>query len=409
MEKDIAALEIRSKSLNLVVGNALDNKVNVVSRIVRPLSVPLQNGMVIDSVSLSNDIKNILKIEDKIHNLQININEVSLVLPAFGLEVYNSQKSTNTISNTSKVDRIDISNALSLVRKEKIPNPNNFIADIIPNYFVIDGDKNFTEPPLGETSSSLSIDANIYTLPIGIVSELTKAVENAGVDIRRSIIAPIGASQLFSAYNFNYSTYILVDCGRKNTTLSFVGNNTVYSSVYFTFGVDDLVDRVVNVFNILRSDAEQLVNLYGYDERKSTLNPAIGHYKYNGESKPIFMEDLNKIVAGYFKDWLDYFKVSYADLMKPYNDIANDKKIVFIGEATKTNHFKKYINNFYGDRAEFPIIPSIGIQDSEFINCAGAILISSIYRGTLEDDIHGKINEVTREEEKEYKETKDEL
>src|SRR5574344_917559 len=114
MEKDIAALEIRSKSLNLVVGNALDNKVNVVSRIVRPLSVPLQNGMVIDSVSLSNDIKNILKIEDKIHNLQININEVSLVLPAFGLEVYNSQKSTNTISNTSKVDRIDISNALSL-------------------------------------------------------------------------------------------------------------------------------------------------------------------------------------------------------------------------------------------------------------------------------------------------------
>jgi len=412
MEKDIAALEIRSRNLTLVIGNVLDGKVNITNEIVRPLSVSLKDGEVLDSSSLTNDIKNILTIEDSKHNLKININEVSLVLPPYGLEVYNSQKSTTVISNASKIDRIDITNAISMLKKEKIPNQNNSIIDIIPNYFSIDGDKKFTEPPIGETSSQLLIDANIYSLPTNFVQDIMDAVQNAGVKIRRNVIASIAASQLFESYKYTLNTYVLVDCGRKTTGLSFVGNNVVYSASFFSFGLDDLIDNVANSFGILRSDAEQLINLYGLDTRKSQLNPAIIHGSINNNPTVFYQSDLNLIVNKYFQTWFSYFANCLDTLMKDYKEMLPGLNLVFIGEATKVNSFKEFLTKFLTSyTCNFPILPSIGILDSVYINCAGAILLSSIYRGSLEDDIKGQLSEVsrTKDSKEKYSETKDEL
>src|SRR5574344_13099 len=390
MENDIAALEIRSKTITLVIGNVQDDKVNITNSIIRPLSVALKDGEVLDGSSLTNDIKNMLTIEDKKHNVKINVNEVALVLPPYGLEVYNSQKSTTVISTSSKVD----------------------IIDIIPNYFSIDGDKVFTEPPLGETSSQLLVDANIYSLETNQVQDIMDAVENAGVKIRRNVIAPIGASQLFKAYKYTLNTYVLVDSGRKSTSLSFVGNNVVYASSFFSFGFDDLVDAVAGSFNLLHADAEELVNIYGYDGRKSILNPAIVTSTINNKPISFYLDDLNAIVVKYFQDYLTKFNECLTKLMSEYKDIMNNLNLVFIGENFKINGFKNYLIKFLNNYScNFPILPNIGIQDTCFVNCAGAILLSSSYRGTLEDDIKGRIKEINREDDKkdDYSETKDEL
>src|SRR5574344_271949 len=412
MEKDIAALEIRSKTITLVIGNVIDNKVNITNRVVRPLSVSLKDGEVLDSSSLTNDIKNMLTIEDSKHNLKINVNEVALVISPYGLEVYHSQKSTTVISNASKIDRIDITNAISMLKKEKIPNQNNSIIDIIPNYFSIDGDKRFTEPPLGETSSSLLIDANIYSLPTNFVQDIMDCVQNAGVKIRRNVISSIGASHLFEAYKYSLDTYVLVDCGRKTTILDFVGKNVVYNSSFFSFGLDDLIDQVTNQFGILRSDAEQLVYLYGLDYRKSALNPAICKGTVGGVPKSFYLEELNAIVIKYFQTWITYFNNCLDTLMSDYKDMLPGLNLVFIGENTKINYFKEFLNKFLTNfTCNVPILPSVGMQDSVYINCAGAILLSSIYRGSLEDDIKGQLTEVSRKTDDKhvYSETKDEL
>src|SRR5574344_367520 len=415
MEKDIAALEIRNKTAALVIGNVIDNKVNITNRIIRPLSVALKDGEVLDSGSLTNDIKNMLTIEDSKHNIKINVNEVTLVLPPYGLEVYHSQKSTTVISNTSQVDRIDITNAISMLKKEKIPNQNNSIIDIIPNYFSIDGDKKFTEPPLGETSTSLLIDANIYSLPTNFVQDIMDCVQNAGLKIRRNVIAPIGTSHLFETYKYSLDTYVLVDCGRKSTLLSFVGKNVVYASSFFSYGLDDLIDDVTNQFGILKADAEQLVYIYGLDYRKSELNPAICVGSVNGTSKKFFLEDLNAIVIKYYQKWINLFNNCMDTLMNDYKDMLPNLNVVFIGENTKINYFKEFLSKFLTNYVcNFPILPSIGMQDSVYINCAGAILLSFIFRGSLEDDIKGQLTEVSRkknddEHNSAYSETKDEL
>lgn len=409
MEKEIAALEIRSRSIVLVLGNVQNNKVNITSKVVRPLSVALKDGEVLDSSSLTNDIKNIMVIEDHNHNVKINVNEVALVLPPYGLEVYSSQKQTTVISSVSRIEKIDISNDLTMLKKEKIPNQNNSIIDIIPNYFLIDGNKKFTEPPLGETSSQILVDANIYSLNTNLVQDLMDAVVHAGLKIRRNVIAPIAASQLFANYKYSIETYVLVDSGRRTTSLSFVGNNVVYSSKYFSFGLDNLIDRVAQNFNLLKADAEELVNLYGYDDRKSTLNPAICKSIIDGKEVSFYQDDLNAIVVKYFQDFLTRFNDTLMDITKEYSEILKSLNLVFIGENFKIKGFKNYLNKFITTyTCNFPILPNVELQDSSLVNCAGAILLSSVYKGSLEDDIKGKIAEIKRDEDT-YSETKDEL
>lgn len=409
MEKEIAALEIRSRSIVLVLGNVQNNKVNITSKVVRPLSVALKDGEVLDSSSLTNDIKNIMVIEDHDHNVKINVNEVALVLPPYGLEVYSSQKQTTVISSASRIEKIDISNDLTMLKKEKIPNQNNSIIDIIPNYFLIDGNKKFTEPPLGETSSQILVDANIYSLNTNLVQDLMDAVVHAGLKIRRNVIAPIAASQLFANYKYSIETYVLVDSGRRTTSLSFVGNNVVYSSKYFSFGLDNLIDRVAQNFNLLKADAEELVNLYGYDDRKSALNPAICKSIIDGKEVSFYQDDLNAIVVKYFQDFLTRFNDTLMDITKEYSEILKSLNLVFIGENFKIKGFKNYLNKFITTyTCNFPILPNVELQDSSLVNCAGAILLSSVYKGSLEDDIKGKIAEIKRDEDT-YSETKDEL
>lgn len=409
MEKEIAALEIRSRSIVLVLGNVQNNKVNITSKVVRPLSVALKDGEVLDSSSLTNDIKNIMVIEDHNHNVKINVNEVALVLPPYGLEVYSSQKQTTVISSVSRIEKIDISNDLTMLKKEKIPNQNNSIIDIIPNYFLIDGNKKFTEPPLGETSSQILVDANIYSLNTNLVQDLMDAVVHAGLKIRRNVIAPIAASQLFANYKYSIETYVLVDSGRRTTSLSFVGNNVVYSSKYFSFGLDNLIDRVAQNFNLLKADAEELVNLYGYDDRKSTLNPVICKSIIDGKEVSFYQDDLNAIVVKYFQDFLTRFNDTLMDITKEYSEILKSLNLVFIGENFKIKGFKNYLNKFITTyTCNFPILPNVELQDSSLVNCAGAILLSSVYKGSLEDDIKGKIAEIKRDEDT-YSETKDEL
>lgn len=412
MEKDLAILEIRNKTVTLMVANTLNDKVNVVYRTIRSLSTSLKEGRVRDLQSLTNDVKSLLVVEDRKHNVRYNINEVVLVLEPYGLEVYNSRRQTNVISTNDKVDRIDISNALSMLKKDKIPNQNNVIVDIIPNNFITDGNARWKEPPLGETSTQLTVDANIYSLPQAMVQDIIAAVDAAGVKIRRSIIAPVATSNLLGYLNPDLKTYILVDSGHRSSFLSFVGNNVVYSSKYFSFSYDDLIEEVSQKFFISKTEAEDLVKLYGYDPLESQLNPAICK-SVNGEEKLNFYRtDLNEIITKYFRDWIDKFGNCLETLLSDYTqDVIHSLNLVFMGENFKINGFKDYLVQYLsGYTCIFPNVENVGLLDLNYLNCGAACYISSSYHGSLEDDIKTKFTEVKREERisnNKYPETED--
>jgi cell division ATPase FtsA len=422
-QKQIAALEISNKALKLVVGYVLEDKVNVLYATKRPLSVPFKDGDIFDLGNLSEDLSKIKVCESNIKNskLTFDINEVSLVLPSYGLNVYCTRKETNTISNVSKIDKIDISNVLALVKKEKLQSTNDILVDIIPNYFVIEGNQTYLEAPIGKTSSFVFVDANVYTLPRKMVTDMKTVLNNAGMKATKEIIAPIGISQYFKNLNFKHETYMLIDFGAKTTTISFIGKGTLYGSNFFSIGVEDLVDIFQNRFQITHEQAEEIKDVYGLDARKTSYSPTIASgIDVNGQQRNYGWDEIHQIAEQFLQTWVEYLRGSLENLYtnsKLSEEFAKTNPLVFIGEGTSLNGLKDYLlKHLTSNPLEMVNLNTIGASDDEYLNCIAAIYASTKNVGTIEEDRnfvnslsrekHESKQNVTRER---YDELKDEL
>lgn len=414
IEKNIAVLEIKNKSYKLVVGYLSDNKVEIIYKNTYPLSVFLREADIFNVTSLAEDLMKFKRIDDQEHKLKINLGEVVLIFPSYGLEVYNSIKVTNTISNISRVDKIDINNVVSMIRKQKIPNANNSLVDVIPNFFVTDGDKKFLEPPIGEISSQIAINANVYTLPTKMMFDMKKAVYEAGLKVKKEVIGPIGVSYMLSKKGFKYKTYVMIDVSARTTILTFVGDNAVFSSNYFNFGGDNLVDLVVNKMDCSIEKARELIDIYGLDLRNNRYNPSIFTSKMdeNGLKRSFTKEDLNDVISIYLDKWSEYLINALKTLLVTNGQLISSIPFVLNGEFSEINGLEEYIHNKFKDNP-FELLKSevVGCEDLSYLNCIGAIYYGSIYKGSLEDSNAKRVSNISRIELKkeEYSETKDEL
>ena len=138
MDKWTSVLEIKSNSAHLLIGYLLNDKIKVVYRKRKKLTTPLSSGDVLDAGQLSNDLHELVNIDDKELNFKYLAKDIILVLPPFGLEVYHSTKTTNCIDDGSKgISTIDVKNVKSLFTNEIVPGGSK-IVNIIPNYYQTD-------------------------------------------------------------------------------------------------------------------------------------------------------------------------------------------------------------------------------------------------------------------------------
>ena len=408
MEK-IATLEIENSSFRVTVGYLLDNKVDIIYRKVFPLTIPLNDFDIYDFESLANDLSVLKHLEDK--KLTIPVNEVVLIYPPYGLDVYTSTKETNTISDDSKITALDISNCLSIIKKERIPNPNNIMVDVIPNLFYLDNNVEIFQPPLDRFSSILRIKANIYTLPKKMIDDIKKVLSMIKIKVKKEVIAPVGTTYLLTSLHYNPIHYFLINFGERTTTVSLVSGRSVVSSTYFPTGIEHLVDRISLNFNIDKDVANKFKNILGLDERKSTFNPSIFQDNDGEFSKRINNEDLVNIVSSFLKEWVVSIKNAFSTL---FIDGANklNLPIVLTGEGSELNGLLGYLKRFFVDTS-ITIFKTntVGAIEPSWVNSIAAIYFTSVYKGSLADNEKNKVNEVSRIESKneDYSELKDTL
>lgn len=407
--EQIATLEIQNSSFRVTVGYMLDDKVDIIYRKVFPLSTVINDCDIFDFDSLASDLSVIQHLED--HKLKLSINEVTLIYPPYGLDVYTTQKGTNTISQDSKINDLDILNCLSLVKKERIPNPNNMLVDVIPNLFICDGNRQYQNPPLNEISTTLNIRANIYTLPKKLIEDLKKALALAKIKVKREVIAPVGASYLLTSINYEPIHYFLINFGERTTTVSVISYRHVLASSYIPLGSDHLTEKIAKEFNISNVEAERLKKIYGYDARKNSYNPDLCKDPTSVINKGYSKDELNTVVLSFMKEWIEYLKNTIDSFTQSKEDILAKFALAFIGNGCLINGFKDYIKRFFPhNKIDIITTNTVGAEEPGWVDSLGAIYFTSIYKGSLLDNQKNKIREVNREQgPEEYKETTDTL
>ena len=172
MKDPITALEISHKYLKIVFGYIKDNQVivNYVKKI--PLAHPLENGVIKDHASIVKELSKNNPVIDNDYHFNRLIDNAVLILPPYGLEIYETQQFTSVISPEKIVGEIDIRNIYSIIRNKKLPVDNELI-DIIPDSFCLDNGNRYAQAPIGKESSAITVHVKVHTLPRRINDEHT--------------------------------------------------------------------------------------------------------------------------------------------------------------------------------------------------------------------------------------------
>ena len=388
MRNEICVIEIKNKSIRLLIGYLLDDKVKIVYKTKRQLSVSLNDGDVLDIGSLSSDLQQISRIDDKELNFKYLVKEAILVIPSFGLEVYSNTQSTNTISNIGTIETVDIKNVHSLIEKLRIPNENNMFVNIIPNYFLIENDKKeYQQAPLGRKSAYVTLNANVYTLPKKFVSDLYKAFGNANINIVKPYISSLCSTKALMHNDFKYKRFVMVQVGSKNTIVTLVNNDQVTASTYFSLGGDDLTKLIADEFQISIKDAEYLKNTYGLETSSHTYNPVLATALVPNPNVVCNRMTLNAVIQKYLKEMTSNLTNAIKVLLSGFDQFIDKIPLVMFGNTLKLKGLKEALmRTFVNNTIEFPKSNVAGADYSDFINEIGAIYLHKELAKNFQDE-----------------------
>ena len=397
MEKPIAAIELGSKKLKLVVGYEIDGKVYVLYTLVKPYGHAIEAGAFVDPNKVSQTIESVREFTDPSAKLKLNITDVLLCIPPYGLGIYQTRQVTTVVTEDSKISNLDIKNIYALIRNSAYPLNDKALVDVIPESFTLDHGRIFARPPLGESSSTLTVSAKVQTLPKLLVDNYQNVLSNGGMISRRNVIAPLAATELIASYGDLPSNYILVDIGSSITTVSFIGNNALYGSTYFSWGGDNITEKIIESFNINEADAEKYKMMYGIDNREMnfkapicTTDDGTGHEVHH------MNDELNAIIKGELDIFVNYLNDAVNEVVSQHDKSYRNFPMLLVGGGAELTGLVNYITpKVLSETVQVVSSRTLGARNPTFFNCLGMILTHSKYLN-LNDEAHPKVGQVTR-------------
>lgn len=399
MEKPIAAVEFGSKKLKLVVGYELQGQVYVLYALTRPYGHMIESGSFLDMTRIASAVKEIREFTDASMKLKLSISEACLALPPYGLEVYQNKQVTAVIGEESKVDNLDIRNVYALIRSGSGSIQNELI-DIVPENFMLDEGRSYTNPPFGVVSSSICVDVKVHTLPKHIQNSYGNALRSGDMSVKRMIVAPHAASQLIATDPEMPQDYLLVDIGSNTTTVSLIGQTRLYCSRFFDWGGDRITERIIERFNINESDAEKYKITYGIERRETNFRaPICTTMDDNGNEIQHYSDELNEIIKGELDIFTKSLKNAIDEMLSNYDPSSKKIPMVLIGGGSRLNGLVEYLTpKVSSEKVICWISKNLGARNPTFVNCLGMILANA-KNPSVYDESHPRVGRLTRDEE----------
>ena len=397
MDKPIAAIELGSKKLKLVVGYEIDGQVYVLYTLTKPYGFCIEGGNFVDANKVAETIKSIREFTDPSAKLKLNISDVLLCLPPYGLGIYQTRQVTTVVTEDSKISNLDIKNIYALIRNSAYPLNDKALVDVVPESFTLDHGRIFARPPMGESSSTLTVSAKVQTLPSVLVENYQTVLANGGMVSRRNVISSLAATELVNSYPNMPSSFILVDIGSNVTTVSFVGNGALYGSTFFEWGGDNITERIIEKFNINEADAEKYKIMYGIDYREMNFKaPICTTEDADGHDVHHYNDELNAIIKGELDIFVQQLNDAINDIVAQHDKSYRSFPMMLVGGGAELNGLVQYITpKVMSETVEVIRPKTLGARNATFTNCLGAILTYSKYPN-LNDESHPRVGVLSR-------------
>jgi len=156
----------------------------------------------------------------------------------------------------------DVARVLDGARVVSIPT-NREIIHVIPRYYVVDGQDNVSDP-VGMFGARLDVETHIVTGIDSSIQNLTKCVENVGVQVDGLILEPLASAEAVLDQEEREQGVVVADIGGGTTDIALYIEGSVYHTAVLPVGGNHVTRDVVVGLRAPYQAAEEAKKKWGH-------------------------------------------------------------------------------------------------------------------------------------------------
>ena len=291
----IVGIDIGTSKISTIVGEVNNfNQIEIICMSKCKCS-GIKKGKIISEEEVALSIaKTIQEAEDEAN---LKINSAYVTIPGKYTTIVQNSVTKDVKDKYAGISAKDVGTCIMQVRDIEIPDGKTLI-DIVPAEFILEDGK-ITKDPIGNLSSSFTLNAQILLADKEYVKKLTSIAKKVGIEIDGMIPTTLAERNLVLDTNELNDNVMLLDIGAGNIDIGvFEGEKFIYTNT-IPVGGDNITNDIALVLNISEEEADKLKRQYGLALRSFIDNDneiILNTCKGESRTKPIKSSELIEII-----------------------------------------------------------------------------------------------------------------
>ncbi|WP_283678881.1 cell division protein FtsA [Lentilactobacillus sp. Marseille-Q4993] len=298
-------LDIGTTSIKVIVAEKVKGQLNVIGVGNEP-SNGLSRGVIIDIDQAAEAIRG--AVNQAQEKASIEIKDVVVSVPANMLKIEPCNGLITIDDQSREITGADVRNVAASALGTSLPQERE-VVDVQPEEFIVDGFDGIKDPR-GMVGVRLEMRGKLITGSKGIVHNLQKAVEKAGLNIVSMILTPLAEGhELLNDGEQDFGT-IIIDLGGGQTTASVIHDYELKYAVTDPEGGQFITKDISIVLNTSMNNAEKIKRDYGYADSFQASSDNEFPVEVVGQSEPSYIDEkyLSEIIEARLSQIFDRIK-----------------------------------------------------------------------------------------------------
>ena len=364
MRKIYSSVDLGSNFIKIVVLEALNGKLNVLSSVNYP-SIGIEKGLIKDEKEVITSIK--LAFKEINESLGVKVDKVIISVPINDARYSITEGYTTITSEEEIITSEDILNSLQASIYNKIPN-NEELVTVMPIKYIID-DKAEVKNPRGLHAKKLNVKSMMITTNKRDIYKQVGVFSSAGIEVVDILFNSIGDYFTFKEKEYDKDSVGTINIGATKTEISIFNKGIINSSYLLPLGSEIIEQDLSYLYNIDIEKAKKLKDMFIVLDKEYASDNEIYETKDNSNIKiKINQYEASDVASKKIREILEKSKKELNLLTK-----KEIRYIIISGGITNAPGFKTIARDVFGENVITKDLDVIGIRNNAYSSSYGMV------------------------------------
>lgn len=361
MRKIYTSIDIGSDTFKFLVGEAYQNKINVLAA-TTVKAKGIRKGLIVDANLAVNAIKDGIKVLNE--DLGFEIKKVIVNVPDYNVNFM-------YVTGKINVDGIIDNSAINKVIKDSVYNKldkDYELVTVVPLDFVIDGVEGNTYPA-GKEANILESKGIMISVPKKNIYTVLGIMAGAGLEVEDITISGLSDYAQVKTSKTDNKVGAIINLGHETTNVSIINHGKIMNTETIQLGGINIENDIAYVFGTNIIDARTIKEKFATAHKRFTnLNDTFELTNNLGNLVKLNQLEVTEVVQSRLAEILK--------LAKKQINLLTKKEIEYIiitGGLTEIKSFKNLVYEILGKDVIIYLMDEVGIRNNKYTTCIGMI------------------------------------